>query len=122
MKQKIAVPTDDGITISKHFGQAAYFKVIDLEDGQFRSAEIRKKVIHHHGNPESEGMHPGHQMVESIADCQVLISGGMGSPVYERAIQSGLSVVLTRQQDIDLAIQEYVSGKLKNEPDLVHVH
>ncbi|MEZ4519318.1 MAG: NifB/NifX family molybdenum-iron cluster-binding protein [Chloroflexota bacterium] len=31
---KIAFPTDDGQTISRHFGRAARFLVLTVEDGQ----------------------------------------------------------------------------------------
>ena len=122
MMMKIAVPTDDGITISQHFGQAVTFKVMSLEDNQVVSAEIREKATHEHGTPSADGMHPGALMIESIADCQVLIAGGMGSPVYNRAIAAGLKVILTRQPDIDLAVRDFLAGKLENDPQLVHVH
>lgn len=119
---KIAVPTDDGITISQHFGQAVYFKVLDLEDNQVVSAEIREKATHIHGTPSADGTHPGAKMIESISDCQILIAGGMGSPVYNRAIAAGLKVILTRQPEIDLAVRDFLAGKLENDPQLIHVH
>lgn len=119
---KIAIPTDDGITISQHFGQAVYFKVLSLENNQVVSVEIRKKATHIHGTPPADGMHPGAMMIESISDCQVIISGGMGSPVYNRAIAAGLKVILTRQPDIDMAVRDFLAGKLESDPTLIHVH
>ncbi len=122
MMMKIAVPTDDGITVSQHFGQATYFKVVRLENNQVVDSEIREKATHTHGTPSADGTHPGAIMIESISDCQVLIAGGMGSPVYNRAIAAGLKVVLTRQPDIDLAVRDFLDGKLENDPQLIHVH
>lgn len=122
MLSKIAFPTDDGLTISVHFGQAHHYKIFTIEDGKVTSAEIREKATHTHGAPASEGGHPGQKMIEAIQDCQVLISGGMGSPVYERAKQAGLEVILTRSQEIDAAVQDYLAGKLVNVPDLIHMH
>jgi len=122
MLQRVAVPTDDGVTISKHFGQAAYFKIVTLDDGQLRSTETREKVTHQHGTEHPAGRQPGLQMIESISDCQVLIAGGMGSPAYQRAVEAGLKVILTRKQDIDQAIVDFVAGKLTNDADLVHMH
>ena len=119
---KIAVPTDDGINISQHFGQAIYFKILSLENNQVVTSEIREKAIHTPGTPSADGMHPGAIMIESISDCQTLIAGGMGSPVYNRAIAAGLKVILTRQSDIDLAVRDFLVGKLENDPQLVHVH
>ena len=122
MISKIAVPTDDGLTISPHFGQAHHFKIFSIEDGKVVSAEIREKAAHNHGAPTDEGIHPGQKMIDAIQDCQVLISGGMGSPVYERAKRAGLEVILTRSQEIDAAVQNYLAGKLVNVPDLIHMH
>jgi predicted Fe-Mo cluster-binding NifX family protein len=122
MISKIAFPTDDGLTISAHFGQAHHYKIFTFEDGKVISAEIREKATHTHGAPTSEGVHPGQKMIDAIQDCQVLISGGMGSPVYERAKLAGLEVILTRSQEIDAALQDYLAGKLVNVPDLIHMH
>jgi predicted Fe-Mo cluster-binding NifX family protein len=124
MQIKLAVPTDDGATISRHFGQAAYFKVVTLEDNQVAFSETRTKASHNHGDhTHSEGdVHPGQAMVDSISDCQVLISGGMGTPVYHRAKAAGLTVILTRISSIDAAVQAYAAGTLEDEPQLVHMH
>lgn len=122
MMIKIAVPTDDGITLSAHFGQAHYYKILTLEDGVIQSAELREKASHDHGSVHPEGVHPGQQMINAIADCQVLIAGGMGSPVYQRATAAGLKVILTRYQEIDLAVQAYQAGTLEDVPQLIHVH
>jgi predicted Fe-Mo cluster-binding NifX family protein len=38
---RIAVPTDDGVTLSAHFGLSAAFLVFELENGQFTKRETR---------------------------------------------------------------------------------
>ncbi len=122
-KIKIAIPTDNGEDISRHFGQAKYFRVITLENDQVAASELRQKASHQHGDhSHPAGVHPGQQMVESIADCQVLLSGGMGAPAYSRAVAAGLKVILTQQASIDSAVQAYLAGTLENEPQLVHAH
>ncbi len=40
---KIAAITDDGKTISQHFGRASHFMVITLEEGQIIERELREK-------------------------------------------------------------------------------
>jgi predicted Fe-Mo cluster-binding NifX family protein len=122
MITNLAVPTDDGVTISSHFGQAKYYKILTVEDGRVKKAEIREKVAHNHGQVAPDGSHLGQKMIDSIADCQVLISGGMGSPVHERALQAGLQVILTRYQDIDLAVQSFLEGTLENDSQLIVQH
>ncbi len=121
MSIKVAIPTDDGQTISRHLGQAKTFQVLALENGRITGSETRAKASHQHReHAHAEGVHPGQQMVETIADCQVLICGGMGMPAYDRAINAGLAVFLTRQTQIDAALQAYLAGTLQNEPGLIH--
>lgn len=80
MSLKIAIPTADGESISRHFGQAKYFKVFSIDNNQVTSFELREKASHQLGDHSlAESVHPGQQMVETILDCQVLISGGMGN-------------------------------------------
>ncbi len=94
-----------------------------MENNQVTSSELRQKANHQHGDhSHPAGVHPGQQMVESIADCQVLIAGGMGTPAYNRASAAGLKVILTEQKNIEDAIQAYLSGNLENEPQLIHNH
>jgi len=122
-KIKLAIPTDDGAVISSHFGQAKFFRVITLENDQIVSSELREKASHQHGeHTHPAGVHPGQRMVEAIADCQALLSGGMGAPAYDRAVAAGLKVILTQQKSIDSAVSSYITGTLVNEPLLFHVH
>jgi len=61
---KIASVTDDGITISQHFGRARYYEVITIENGIVISSERRSKTGHHtfagnesqHNHEQNEGM------------------------------------------------------------------
>jgi predicted Fe-Mo cluster-binding NifX family protein len=122
---KVCFPTDDGLVISRHFGQALYFKVFTLENNQAASVELRLKAHHSHGEHEPEhaqGMHPGQLMFQAIADCQVLICGGMGMPAYNRALAAGMEVFLTPETSIDEALKAYQAGTLVSELGLMHDH
>ena len=123
MAIKIAVPTDDGVTISHHFGQAKQFKVCTIENNQVVDTELREKASHLHGDhSHADGIHPGQLMVTLISDCSVLLSGGMGTPAFNKARAAGLEVVLTAVHSIDDAITAYLAGTLKNDPGLIHIH
>lgn len=122
---KIAFPTDDGETISKHLGQAHYFQVITLEDGQIHSSERRDKASHNHQDHQQEheaGIHPGQQMIEVIRDCQVLIAGGMGQPMYNRAEAVGMTVYMTGDDRISDALEAYLQGNLTSDMRRIHMH
>lgn len=123
--KKIAFPTDDGATISKHLGQAQYFQVITYEDGQVLASECRDKVSHSHQEHQQEhaaGIHPGQFMIETIQDCQVLIAGGMGQPMFDRAVARGLEVFLTGEDRIADALEAYREGKLTSDLRRIHMH
>jgi predicted Fe-Mo cluster-binding NifX family protein len=132
---KIAFPTDDGKTISTHFGQAKYF-VIATVDASNIVFEQRDKPMHQHGNHEAHGrednqvqLHehaPSHNaaragnMFDVISDCQVLISRGMGQPAFQRAQTNGIQVFLVAESAIDAALQAYQNNALAS--DLRRVH
>ena len=52
---KIAVITDDGATISRHFGRAPYYAVFTVEDGAVVEREMRDKAGHAQFQAESQG-------------------------------------------------------------------
>ena len=46
MTIKIAAITEDGVTISSHFGRAPYYAVLNVEEGQVVKRELRDKLGH----------------------------------------------------------------------------
>ncbi len=61
-------------------------------------------------------------MFAPIADCQVLIAGGMGQPAYDHAISAGLEVVMTGEKSISAALEAYRNGLLMSDPRRIHRH
>ncbi len=131
---KVATITDDGKTISKHFGRAAYYLVATVENGAITSSEMRDKLGHSHfsNQPHEEGEHgAGHgmdstshnkhlQMSEVISDCEALLCGGMGMGAYQSMISRGIKPVVTEMEDIHEAVMAYVQGRLADRVDLLH--
>jgi predicted Fe-Mo cluster-binding NifX family protein len=126
---KIAAVSDDGVNISQHFGRAPYYVVLTVEEGKVVDSETRPKAGHHtfaaQGQPrlapgERHGYDPGSQakhrsMAESIADCEVLIAGGMGMGAYESLKGYGIRPIVTDVDGIREAVRRYLDGNL---PDL----
>ena len=44
---RIAVPTNDGVTLSEHFGRSATFLIFELENGRITKRETRPNRAHH---------------------------------------------------------------------------
>ena len=133
---KIAAVSEDGVTISEHFGRAPYYVVVTVEDGKIVSREIRNKLGHLQfaGEPQEETSRAdprGHgfgssaqyrhaRMVAVISDCQVLLSRGMGAGAYQNIKQSGIIPVITDIADIDEAVQAYIEGQLVDHSERLH--
>ena len=127
---KIAAISDDGVSISQHFGRAEYYVVVTVEEGQVTASETRPKAGHQtfaaQGHPrlglgERHGYDPGSQakhqsMAETIADCDVLIAGGMGWGAYESLKGYGIRPIVTDVTDIREAVSRLLAGDL---PDLM---
>lgn len=131
MNQKIAIPTDDGVKISRHFGSARYFHIVTWQDAaQAWQVEMREKPGHHdhdhdHSHFHGEGHHGGQGAGNKFAllhDCQVLIGAGMGQPAYDRLQQMGVEVILTGEKLIAPALEKYQQGVLANDMRRVHAH
>ncbi|HHY56924.1 MAG TPA: hypothetical protein GYA08_15975 [Chloroflexi bacterium] len=124
---RIAFPTDDGVTIQRHFGRATHYAVITIENNAGAAIELRNKEAHLHGHEHDHehhdhGHHHDHMsMFAPLADCQVLIAGHMGAPAYVAAQKAGLEVILTPEPTIERAHQAWLAGTLVNHATtLVH--
>ena len=133
---KIAAVSEDGVTISQHFGQAPYYVVVTVEDGRIVSREKRDKMGHaqfggetheeaHGADPRGHGFDPAAQdrhtrMAAAIADCQVLLARGMGAGAYESMKQAGIRPVVTDIPGIDAAVAAYLAGALTDHTERLH--
>ncbi|MEI7988591.1 MAG: NifB/NifX family molybdenum-iron cluster-binding protein [Chloroflexota bacterium] len=130
---KIAVITDDGKTISQHFGRAQYYQVFTIEDNQVTQREMRDKLGHGHFQHEdhenhgtgkhgfdaqSHNRHSG--MAEAISDCEALICGGMGAGAYQSMVMLNIKPVVCDISDIEQAVQAYLSGSLVDHTERLH--
>ncbi|NLG98815.1 MAG: dinitrogenase iron-molybdenum cofactor biosynthesis protein [Chloroflexi bacterium] len=132
---KIALITDNGKTISQHFGRAPYYLVLTIEDGQVVHRELRDKLghthfasqeqAHEHKPNERHGFDPASHdrhvnMAQTIADCQTIICGGMGAGAYESMRRLNIKPVVTDLRDIDEVVQAFITGNLQDRTERLH--
>jgi predicted Fe-Mo cluster-binding NifX family protein len=131
---KIAAVSEDGITISQHFGRAPFYIVVTVENNTLVAHDKRDKMGHAHfaGETHAEGEDPrGHgfdptaqsrhaNMAAAIADCQVLLARGMGAGAYESMKQAGIQPVVTDIENIDQAVKAYLMGALIDHTEKLH--
>jgi predicted Fe-Mo cluster-binding NifX family protein len=131
---KIAAITDDGKTISQHFGRAQYYLVATVENEQIVSRELREKLGHAQfaSEPHPEEV-PGQQhgmdpvshdkhlrMTEAIMDCEALLCRGMGMGAYESMKTRGIRPIVTDIASIDEAVMAYVEGNIVDQVERLH--
>ena len=131
---KIAAITDDGKTISQHFGRAQYYLVATIENGQIIGRELREKLGHAQfaGEPHAadtlgqpHGMDPASHdrhilMAQAILDCKALLCRGMGMGAYESMKVAGIQPVVTDIVTIDEAVLAYINGQIEDHVELLH--
>jgi len=130
---KIAAITEDGTTISQHFGRAPFYVVVTVEEGKIVSQETRAKTGHHTFAAPHPDLAPGERhgydagsqtrhtsMAETIADCQVLIAGGMGWGAYDSLKSCNIEPIVTDVETIEEAVKLYLEGKLLNLMERLH--
>ena len=131
---KIAVPTDDGKTISRHFGRAPSYLVFTIESGDIVDRAQRDKAghdqfahqphdDHEHGRGHGFGTHSAEKhtrMMAPIRDCEAVIVRGMGQGAYLALQQAHIRPVLTDLEDAEGAVRAFIDGKLVDHPEWLH--
>ena len=133
---KVAAVSEDGATISAHFGRAPFYVVVTVEDGRISGRETRDKMGHaqfagepgeaaREPDPRGHGFDPAAQdrharMAAAIADCQVMLARGMGAGVYASMEAAGIRPVVTDVVDIDAAVAAYLAGGLHDHVEKLH--
>jgi predicted Fe-Mo cluster-binding NifX family protein len=128
---KIAFATDDGRTISRHYGRARSFAVVTIEGGREASRELRPKANHAQfvtveaaaasgAGHAADGERRHRMMLGTCGDCDAVVVGGIGYGALGNLAAAGVQPIATRHDLIDAALADWLAGRLRHEPDLVH--
>jgi predicted Fe-Mo cluster-binding NifX family protein len=130
---KIAIATDDGKSISAHFGRASHYLVVTIEQGKIINREMREKFSHVHFAGETHVHEPGQphgfdptsqdrhsQMAESIGDCEAMLCRGMGMGAYDSLRSLNIRAILTDIAEIDKAVTAYMDGSIVDHTERLH--
>jgi predicted Fe-Mo cluster-binding NifX family protein len=134
---KIAVVTDDGATVSQHFGRARYYAVLSVEGQRVVSREMIDRgdtllaVDEHEPRQGLAGDIDCHgtgtaaaarhlSMVQPIADCQVLLTRGMSWSARECLTSARIRPILTDIGDLEQAVRAYLDGSIVDHVELLH--
>ncbi len=125
---KIAIPSNDKVTINKHFGRSKGFLVVEIQDKKVVNTEYKENNFtghshghsHQHGHNHEHGEGGGHShegIFNAIGNCEVVISGGMGRRLYNDFAQNKIDVYVTQEQNVEKAIQLFINNSLDHNSD-----
>jgi predicted Fe-Mo cluster-binding NifX family protein len=133
----IALPTQDGNTISSHFGRSAFFVVYQVENKEIKEKQLRKNGgahaecshgAHQHGEcshgghdhgtcshnqaQHGNGQHSHASIHASLSDVEVVIAGGIGQKMFAELVSQGKIVLTTDETDCEAAVKSFLQGTL----------
>ena len=122
---KIAFVSDDHTTISAHFGRAQYYEVFTLEAGKVLKREtILRSSPQVLTTAPQTGEHPHNHdhnaMLVPIADCQVLLTRGMGRGAHLSLQEHDIQPIITDIPEILAALDAFLAGTLIDHPERLH--
>lgn len=120
---KIAVATDDFLTVTGHIGRCNGFIIYEVENGSITSREKKENVFTHHKIGEHEEHHHqgkyGHEhtnshsaLVKGLKGCSHLICSAAGWRVVEDLEKNKIKVIFTDEYDADTAASKLADGSL----------
>ncbi|MBC7194766.1 MAG: NifB/NifX family molybdenum-iron cluster-binding protein [Caldisericia bacterium] len=121
---KILMPSDDGRTISSHFGRTRGFLIFEVEGNEIKSREYLPNTFTGHARGMHErGIHHQYDthsaIIEALKDVKVVISHGMGRRLYDDLKNVGIDVYVTDETEVDEVIKLFLNGTLTNLEDLL---
>ncbi len=119
MNAKIALPTNDGINISGHFGRTKGFRIIRIENSNTVKDELKNNTFTGHAKGQ-HNQNDGHQshshdgILSALGGCDTVIANGMGRRLYTDLKNANLTVFITKEKQIARAVDLFLKGELDN--------
>ncbi|HBW58417.1 MAG TPA: dinitrogenase iron-molybdenum cofactor biosynthesis protein [Oscillatoriales bacterium UBA8482] len=113
---KIAVASQNKKSITEHTGHCLKFWIYETKDGEIISKnllELSPKQSFHDSSEDEP--HP-------LDDVQILISGGMGKGLVRRLERKRIEAIITKETDLDKAVNAYFDGSLITEEPECNEH
>ena len=115
---KIAVASDDKITVTGHIGRCNGFIIFNVDDNKIAAIEYRENLFTHHrmqqhAHEYSEANRHGHnQLIQGLSDCSALIFNHGGMRLIEDLKANNILPVMTDEENAETAVIKYLGGEL----------
>ena len=118
---KIAVASDDQITIAKNFQRTKGFTIADFRDGRVESWKYCEIGLTDHNNdPVTNRSNSDLQrrIITLLKECDVLILNATENNLFNDLESIGIEICFTNEMYVATAISYYISGILCPSPQL----
>lgn len=123
---KIAIASDNGITLTGHVGRCEMFIVFEVLKKEIINIEKRLNSFtlhksenhqheHHIGEQQGTGRHTG--ILKGLSDCNYLICSSCGPGLVDDFIKNGIQIILTDEMEAEKAVKLFIDDKLENDPN-----
>ena len=117
---KIAIPTNDGLTITSHTKFLKGFKTFEILNGKVMKESLitglETVTVPEDNNELENGC--GNPLVSAIEDCKIVISNGLDKLLFEDLLKAHKEVYVTETSDVRLAIRRFIYQTQRNHPEL----
>lgn len=100
---KVAVATDDGLTVRETFAGATYYAVLTVRKSDIAPSELREAP---RGSQDVE------DALALLADCQVALARRVEDATHQMLLQAGLRPVGTPMELVEDAVDRFVMDTL----------
>lgn len=117
---RIAIPTDDGLTVSEHFGRSLMFAIYEVTGSSFKQIATREnthaKDPRHTKEKECCGEKHSHRdhtsIIEVLKDVNAVIVRGIGTHIVDELVQNGKKVFYSNETGIKKTLESMIKGDL----------
>ncbi len=125
---KIAVATDDYLTVTGHIGRCNGFIIYELAENKIVNREQKENKFtnhkigeHLHGSHDHTHSHS--RLIDALTGCSHLICASAGWRVVEDLKNNNIEVIFTDEIDADSTAIKFAEGTLPiNEDGTCHTH
>ncbi|NNG28052.1 MAG: hypothetical protein HKM87_11030 [Ignavibacteriaceae bacterium] len=110
---KIAIESNDGVTIKSPFVRTTGYLVYDIEPSGIKCTEYRKTALN------SRAVSPVTKQPAMVTDCKTVISRGMNRGNLQSLRQKGIDVFITFKSSARDAVKIYLKENLLNSKTLI---
>jgi predicted Fe-Mo cluster-binding NifX family protein len=109
---KIAIESNDGITIKSPFVQTKGYLVVDVDESHFMESEYRENT--QKGAKKKRTVMPVKKGQTILSDCETVISRGMDRINLLKFKENGIDVFITFKTSAKDAVKIYLKEHLLN--------